>query len=86
MATVHSVSGGFTNAPGKNAYPISSFTWLLIPEKFKDGAKRDACGDHAQGDQNADHAGGNKLAPRRGSSGESGFRRHGQDLAKRMPG
>jgi phosphate transport system substrate-binding protein len=31
-----------TNAPGKNAYPISSFTWLLIPEKFKDNAKRDA--------------------------------------------
>jgi len=30
-----------TNAPGKNAYPISSFTWLLLPEKFKDGAKRD---------------------------------------------
>ena len=31
-----------TNAPGKNAYPVSSFTWLLIPEKFKDAAKRDA--------------------------------------------
>jgi phosphate transport system substrate-binding protein len=31
-----------TNAPGKTAYPISSFTWLLIPEKFKDSAKRDA--------------------------------------------
>jgi phosphate transport system substrate-binding protein len=31
-----------TNAPGKNAYPIASFTWLLIPEKFKDNAKRDA--------------------------------------------
>jgi phosphate transport system substrate-binding protein len=31
-----------TNALGKNAYPISSFTWLLIPEKFKDVAKRDA--------------------------------------------
>jgi len=30
-----------TNAPGKNAYPISSFTWLLVPEKFKDAAKRD---------------------------------------------
>ena len=30
-----------TDAPGKNAYPISSFTWLLIPEKFKDPAKRD---------------------------------------------
>jgi phosphate transport system substrate-binding protein len=31
-----------TDAPGKTAYPISSFTWLLIPEKFTDGAKRDA--------------------------------------------
>jgi len=30
-----------TNAPGKNAYPIASFTWLLIPEKFKDSGKRD---------------------------------------------
>jgi len=30
-----------TNAPGKSAYPISSFTWLLIPEKFKDATKRD---------------------------------------------
>ncbi|HXF14808.1 MAG TPA: phosphate ABC transporter substrate-binding protein PstS [Terriglobales bacterium] len=29
-----------TNAPGKNAYPISSFTWLLIPAKWSDGAKR----------------------------------------------
>jgi phosphate transport system substrate-binding protein len=25
-----------TNPPGKDAYPISSFTWLLIPEKAKD--------------------------------------------------
>jgi phosphate transport system substrate-binding protein len=31
-----------TNAPGKDAYPISSFTWLLIPTKFSDPAKRDA--------------------------------------------
>ncbi|HZC65418.1 MAG TPA: phosphate ABC transporter substrate-binding protein PstS [Candidatus Dormibacteraeota bacterium] len=31
-----------TNASGKAAYPISSFTWLLIPEKFGDAAKRDA--------------------------------------------
>jgi phosphate transport system substrate-binding protein len=31
-----------TNAPGKSAYPISSFTWLLIPEKFSDSTKRDA--------------------------------------------
>jgi phosphate transport system substrate-binding protein len=28
-----------TNAPGENAYPISSFTWLLIPEKTADPAK-----------------------------------------------
>jgi phosphate transport system substrate-binding protein len=31
-----------TNGPGKTAYPISSFTWLLIPSKFSDAAKRDA--------------------------------------------
>lgn len=28
-----------TNAPGKDAYPISSFTWLLIPMHSKDPAK-----------------------------------------------
>jgi phosphate transport system substrate-binding protein len=28
-----------TNAPGKDAYPVSSFTWLLIPEQSKDAAK-----------------------------------------------
>ncbi len=31
-----------TNAPGKDAYPISSFTWLLIPEKIQDSAKKKA--------------------------------------------
>jgi len=31
-----------TNPPGNTAYPIASFTWLLIPEKFSDAAKRDA--------------------------------------------
>ncbi len=31
-----------TDAPGKTSYPISTFTWLLIPEKFSDAAKRDA--------------------------------------------
>jgi len=30
-----------TNAPGKTAYPICSFTWLLIPAKFSDTGKRD---------------------------------------------
>jgi phosphate transport system substrate-binding protein len=28
-----------TNAPGKDAYPVSSFTWLLIPQQSKDAAK-----------------------------------------------
>lgn len=31
-----------TNAPGPTAYPVSSFTWLLVPEKIPDAAKRDA--------------------------------------------
>jgi phosphate transport system substrate-binding protein len=31
-----------TDAPGKTSYPISTFTWLLIPAKFSDAAKRDA--------------------------------------------
>jgi phosphate transport system substrate-binding protein len=30
-----------TNAPGKTAYPISSFTWLLIPAQIQDAGKRD---------------------------------------------
>ncbi len=31
-----------TNAPGKNAYPISTFTWLLVPDKFDNATKRTA--------------------------------------------
>jgi phosphate transport system substrate-binding protein len=31
-----------TDAPGKSAYPVSSFTWLLVPAKFSDSGKRDA--------------------------------------------
>jgi phosphate transport system substrate-binding protein len=31
-----------TNAPGANAYPISSFTWLLVPAQIQDAKKRDA--------------------------------------------
>jgi phosphate transport system substrate-binding protein len=35
------------NAPGKGVYPISSFTWLLIPSQFaaKDAAKKQALTD-----------------------------------------
>ena len=29
-----------TNSPGKSAYPISSFTWLLVPQKIADPAKK----------------------------------------------
>jgi phosphate transport system substrate-binding protein len=34
-----------TNAPGKNAYPISTFTWLLIPSHIPDAAKKKAIVD-----------------------------------------
>jgi phosphate transport system substrate-binding protein len=34
-----------TNPEGKEAYPIASFTWLLIPSKFADAAKRDVVKD-----------------------------------------
>src|SRR5579863_4159764 len=29
-----------TDAPGKNAYPISSFTWMLIPDKIDNAPKK----------------------------------------------
>jgi phosphate transport system substrate-binding protein len=42
-ASVKSMPADFrvsiTNAPGKTAYPISSFTWLLIPAQSKDANK-----------------------------------------------
>lgn len=31
-----------TNAPGAASYPVSSFTWLLVPAKIDDAGKRDA--------------------------------------------
>ena len=34
-----------TNGPGKTTYPISSFTWLLIPSKIADPAKKKAIVD-----------------------------------------
>ena len=42
-ASVKSMPADFrvsiTNAPGKGVYPIASFTWLLIPQQFKEGSK-----------------------------------------------
>ncbi len=34
-----------TNAPGKNSYPISTFTYLVIPTKIQDPAKKKAITD-----------------------------------------
>lgn len=31
-----------TNAPGKEAYPISSFTWMLVPQRWQDKTKEQA--------------------------------------------
>jgi phosphate transport system substrate-binding protein len=33
------------NTSAKNGYPITTFTWLLVPEQFKDPAKAKAMGD-----------------------------------------
>ena len=30
------------SSPGKGSYPISTFTWLLVPEKIKDAGKKKA--------------------------------------------
>ncbi|SRR5712692_1414064 len=45
-STADSLPGDFrasiTNAPGPHAYPISSFTWLLVPAKVADSKKKAA--------------------------------------------
>jgi phosphate transport system substrate-binding protein len=38
-----------TNAPGKEAYPISSFTWLLVPVEWSDATKEKAFVNQGQG-------------------------------------
>jgi len=48
-----------TNAAGKNAYPISTMTYLLIPSKIPDAKKRDAI----KGFVNWALTDGQKLAP-----------------------
>ena len=46
-----------TDAPGKGAYPISTFTWLLIPDKIQDPAKKKAIKDFVSldADDGTDH-------------------------------
>jgi len=34
-----------TNAPGRDAYPIAAYTWLLVPQTFPDPAKKSAVAD-----------------------------------------
>jgi phosphate transport system substrate-binding protein len=34
-----------TNAAGKNAYPISSFTWMLMPDQISDATKKKSIKD-----------------------------------------
>ncbi|HVW84749.1 MAG TPA: phosphate ABC transporter substrate-binding protein PstS, partial [Bryobacteraceae bacterium] len=40
--------GSITNASGAGAYPISTYTWLLIPSRIQDGAKKKALTDFLQ--------------------------------------
>jgi phosphate transport system substrate-binding protein len=63
MPTDYRVS--ITNAPGADAYPISSFTWLLIPQHWDDQAKGKAMVDflHWMVDHGEGEAGALDYAP-----------------------
>ena len=37
-----------TNAEGKEAYPVASFTWLLVPANISDPAKKKAITEFIQ--------------------------------------
>jgi len=41
-------NSSLTNAPGNNAYPITSFTWLLIPQSIPDPGTKSAVADFLQ--------------------------------------
>jgi len=45
-AAVHTMPADFrlsiTNSPGERAYPIASFTWLLVPQRLGSAEKREA--------------------------------------------
>jgi phosphate transport system substrate-binding protein len=34
--------GSITNAPGKGSYPIATFTWIFVPRRIEDPAKKRA--------------------------------------------
>jgi phosphate transport system substrate-binding protein len=50
------------NAPGKTAYPISTFTWLLIPEQIKDATKQKVIKEFLQWMLNAGQTSAEKLS------------------------
>ena len=52
-----------TNAPGARAYPISSFTWLLVRPDSKDAAKAKAAAGLPRLDDHAGGAGDGRAAP-----------------------
>lgn len=41
-ASASNILTPITNAPGKDAYPIASFTWLVVPQSFPDPATKAA--------------------------------------------
>ena len=43
---IHDFRISLTNAPGKDSYPISSFTWLYVPAVAKDPARGRAVADY----------------------------------------
>jgi phosphate transport system substrate-binding protein len=51
-ATVKNIPADFrvsiTNQPGQNAYPIASFTWMLIPSQIQDATKKKVIIDFLQ--------------------------------------
>jgi phosphate transport system substrate-binding protein len=42
VAMTADMKASIVNSPQSNAYPISSFTWLVVPAHFEDAAKRQA--------------------------------------------
>ena len=40
--------GSIVNPPGKDAYPIATFTWLIVPYKMTDAAKKSAAKEFFQ--------------------------------------
>jgi phosphate transport system substrate-binding protein len=42
MSNGNDLRSSIANAPGKEAYPISTYTWLLVPEKIEGAERKNA--------------------------------------------